>query len=330
MRRLCLAWPLLAALCASLGAAAPAAAATFVSRTSASGTPGPGGEHKDFAAGQAPVQAQSEHQGSRLVPYDPIPPSAPFESHTLVYSQATARADLGGVHLVARGRGLIEDAQPFYFSTFAAHATASGGFGDSFTINAPGTAGLLQGTAGFSVHALLSGAVQVAGSVDPAIPGNAEVYLSWTARMVVSDASGVLGDLSLSGGCSSLTSFNGGQLMCGGDALGMHFMNLSFSGGQTMSVSIEGEVRTSVFGTQGRGGMAQADGLADFGNTLAWGGFQNVQDAAGNPVAGFSALSASTGLNYATPFPSAIPEPSIWLLILVGLVGLARLGQRRR
>ena len=317
--RIAFAWPLMAALAA---AAPVAGAATFVARTTASGTPGPSGEQIHRAVGRAPVQTQSEHQGSRLVPYDPIPPTAPFESHTLVQSSATARADMGGIHLLARASGLLEDANPYYSSAFAAHATASGGIGDSFTIRAAGAPGLMQGTASFSVLALLSGVTQVAGSLDPAIPGNAEVYLSWTARMVVSGNSGILGDLSLSGGCNSLSSFNDGQFRCGGDLLGLHSMSLSFATGQTLSVDIEGEVRTSVFGGQSRGGMAQATGLADFGNTMAWGGIHDVRDALGNPVTGFSALSASTGFDYAKAFPSAVPEPSSWLLLLGGLAGL--------
>ena len=329
MRRITFALPLLAALAAALTAAAPASAADFVARTSASGTPGPSGEQKYFMSGKAPVEAQSEHQGSRLVPYDPIPDEAPFESHTLVYSKATARADMGGVHLLASARGLIEDAQPYYTSAFSSHAIASGGFGDSFTASAPGAVGMLQGTASFSVHALLSGAAEVAGSL-PANPGNGEVTLSWSARMVVSDNSGILGDLQFSGGCNSFTNVSGGLLRCGGDPLGLHAMSISFASGAILSVSIEGEVRASVFGAQGGGGMAQAVGLADFGHTLAWGGFQDVRDSLGTPVVGFAALSASTGFNYANPFPSAIPEPSTWLLMLCGLAGLARLGQRRR
>ncbi|WP_457417999.1 hypothetical protein [Roseateles sp. P5_E7] len=326
MRCIAFALPLLA----GLSAAVPACAADFVARTSASGSPSASGEQNYFASGKAPVEAQSEHQGSRLVPYDPIPAVAPFESHTLVHSLATARADMGGVHLLANASGLIEDAQPFYTSAFSAHAMASGGFGDSFTIVAPGAVGMLQGSAGFSVHALLSGAAQVAGSLDPSIPGNGEVTVSWTARMVVSGASGILGDVRLSGGCNSFTSVNDGLFRCGGDPLGQHSMSFSFASGETLSVSIEGEVRTSVFGAQGRGGMAQAVGLADFGHTMAWGGFQDVRDSLGNPVAGFTALSASTGFNYANSFPSAIPEPSAWLLMLCGLAGLTRLGQRRR
>jgi len=331
MRRIAFALPLLAALTAALFAAAPASAANFIARTSASGTPGPSGEERYFASGRAPVQAHSEHQGSRLVPYDPIPPVAPFESHTLAYSQATALADMNGIHLRADARGLIEDAKPFNTPGFSASATASAGLGDSITIGAPGAVGMLHATAAFSVHALLSGVTQVAGSMDPAIPGNAAVYLSWTARLVVSGDNGILGDLTLSGGCNSFTNVNDGLFKCGGDPLGLHSTtSFSFASGETLSVGIEGEVRLMVIGAQERGGMASASSVADFGNTMAWGGFQDVRDSLGNPVTGFTALSASTGFNYANPFPSAIPEPSTWLLMLCGLAGLARLGQRRR
>ena len=90
--------------------------------------------------------------------------------------------------MLARARGLVTDAQPFNGTSFAAHAKPSGGMGDSFTIGAAGAPGLMQATASFSVHTLLSGVAQVAGFVDPAISGNAEVYLSWTARMVVQTA----------------------------------------------------------------------------------------------------------------------------------------------
>ncbi|RZJ07206.1 MAG: PEP-CTERM sorting domain-containing protein [Rubrivivax sp.] len=237
---------------------------------------------------------------------------------------------MGGVHLLAGARGLVEDALPYYSSGFAAHAKASGGFGDSFVIGAPPAGGFITGSALFSVHALLSGVVGVAGSVDPALPGNAEVYVGWTARMVVRGASGTLGDISLSGGCNSFSNVKDGLFQCGGDALGLHAVSLSFAPGETLSISFEGEVSTSVFGTQSRGGMATAVSVADFGNTLAWGGFTNLHDASGNPVTGFSAVSASTGFDYAKPFASAVPEPATWWLLLCGIGGVAVLRQRRR
>ncbi len=315
-------------LLATLAATATTAgAATFVVRTVASGNPGPSGEQINRNGGQAPVEVQANHSGSRITPYDPIPPSAPFESHVRVSSQAWARADMGGVHLRATSSGLAEDAEPFYSASFSGRAVASGGFGDSFVIGAPGSAGVMSASVGFSAQGLLSGATSVAGSVNPTFPGTADATLEWSARMVVLDNLGTLSEISLSGACSSR---GGSALNCAGDTLGMHWLNLSFSAGQTLDLSIEGEVRANVFGGQYYGGMASADSQALFGNTLAWGGFRDVRDAANGAVAGFSAVSDSSGFDYAQPFASAVPEPSTWVLLLGGLVGLRLLRRRTR
>lgn len=59
------------------------------------------------------------------------------------------------------------------------------------------------------------------------------------------------------------------------------------------------------------------EGRIEFGNSLDWTGITNVTDAAGTPLASFSAISPDTGVNWGAAAP--IPEPAAWLLLLSGL-----------
>ena len=69
------------------------------------------------------------------------------------------------------------------------------------------------------------------------------------------------------------------------------------------------------------------DARIQFGNSLEWLGISDVTDAAGTPLASFSALSPGTGVDWgAVP---AVPEPAQWLTFACGL-GMVLLARARR
>ncbi len=68
---------------------------------------------------------------------------------------------------------------------------------------------------------------------------------------------------------------------------------------------------------------ASVSATADFGHTIAWGGFASVTSG-GNPVTGYT-VSSLSGFNYAAP----VPEPETWAMMLAGLGLLGGLTRRR-
>ncbi len=70
------------------------------------------------------------------------------------------------------------------------------------------------------------------------------------------------------------------------------------------------------------------DARIQFGNSLDWLGISNVTDAAGTPLASFSALSPATGVDWGAV--AAVPEPAQWLTFACGLGLLLLAGARRR
>lgn len=74
-------------------------------------------------------------------------------------------------------------------------------------------------------------------------------------------------------------------------------------------------------------GVFEADGVADLGNTIAWGGITELRDANGQLITDFSAISATSGFDYRNAYVSAVPIPAaVWLFGsgLLGLIGVAR------
>ncbi len=68
--------------------------------------------------------------------------------------------------------------------------------------------------------------------------------------------------------------------------------------------------------------LRTAEAYGQFGHTLRWGGVQQVLDASGQAVSGWTVRSES-GMDYAVANTAAVPEPSIWLLMLPGLAMVA-------
>ncbi len=78
------------------------------------------------------------------------------------------------------------------------------------------------------------------------------------------------------------------------------------------SLRTEIDLRTSTFS----GGFGtSADGIADYGHTLTWGGISGVFDSAGNAITTFTTTSAS-GFDYLQAPTSAVPAPAaVWLIV---------------
>ena len=62
---------------------------------------------------------------------------------------------------------------------------------------------------------------------------------------------------------------------------------------------------------------ANAAFSADIGHAIRWDGIVDVRDAIGTPITDFTALSATSGFDYAAPYP-AVPEPEEWAMLLLG------------
>lgn len=71
---------------------------------------------------------------------------------------------------------------------------------------------------------------------------------------------------------------------------------------------------------------AHADALFD--HTFAWGGVLALTDLAGTPITGYTAISASSGVDYALPYMSAVPEPGPAAMLAAGLLVLLWRGRR--
>jgi PEP-CTERM motif len=96
----------------------------------------------------------------------------------------------------------------------------------------------------------------------------------------------------------------------------LYFENVPFAFGQEISVTLKlgtvSAVRT--FGS----GNARAE--ADYGHTMTWSGLSNVRDSSGNLIPNFTAVSASSGFDFANV--AAVPEPSSAILIAFGMVSM--------
>lgn len=306
------------------GATGSAQAATFYSYASTSGNPGPSGNHIFLDSGSVPVESRSSHLGARNLLHD----SGLISSLATVNAEAFSRADMNGLHLKTQATGTLRDAQPYRSETFATSANARAAMGDSFVIQSLSPSAVWATTSmslGFSVDALMTGYAYVT-PLDPLNPGGGEGRSRWHADFVAyDDTAGMeLGRITLDQTCAMSTSYNFG---CFGDLPGTYVMNISAAFGHTLSISLNGETWASASGAEGRGGDVLAGGLADLSHTISWGGISNMRDENGQPITGFTAISASTGYDYVNAFPSAVPVPATaWLLGsgLLGLIGVAR------
>jgi len=98
----------------------------------------------------------------------------------------------------------------------------------------------------------------------------------------------------------------------------------------TIDITLGGDGDTSAFSAGGDNGGAPATSVVviDFGHTLTWAGVEDVRDAVGNPVTGFTALS-SAGADFRQAIAAPVPLPPSWLLSASAVLCAYRLRARR-
>lgn len=322
-------WALRLAAAATLASSGGAMAVTLLARTEASSLPGPGGFDMKSQYSFAPqaVELQSRRSGIRSLPDNAD--TGLMSAEALAWS----RTDLEGIHLRGLTSGAVLNGEPYGGGVFSAYAKASGAFADSFLLSSSaGSDMALSGLIGFRLDGLLSGQALREGSVMPDNLGNAEAWVSISARLLLSDSSGTIGELNLQRSCNMANgtpqapaSFN-----CSGDSLGLHLLPVTLHSNSTVWVDFQGEIRSSVIGAQTGGGNVIASAVIDLSHTISWGGILGLQTADGQALNDFSALSASSGLDYSKAFASSVPEPASPAMLLAGLLVLAGLQGRAR
>lgn len=316
-------WPgLVPAACvaaACLGTAGTAGAATFGARSYTKTYPPTADNTQSFSvSGAAPQTIASHSQGSLAM------------GGTQVDAVADARAvsDLGGLHLSIDATGSTLPSTTYDGATFSAQARASGSFSDRYFINAPNLAqgAFIYATAGFAVNGTLGGSIATSGTGwDPLFPPSGSSNASWTASLNVNGTRLFSGERT----CGTSLDANGlSPYNCLGDAFGVVWLPVVLVNGYDNSVSFDGEVRLSIFGTQGAGVAVLSQSFADLGHTIGWAGLRDVQDANGQAVT-MTAISASSGLSLFDPQVSAVPEPAAAWTWAAGLAAMAALVRRR-
>jgi len=311
-------WAAACVAAAGLGAAAAADAATFNARSYTKTLPPAADNTQSFnVSGAGPQTVSSQSQGSLAMGGTQVD----------VVANAHAVADHGGLHLDIDAIGSTLPSASFDQATFSAQARASGSFSDRYFINAPGLASgaTIYATAGFAVMGTLGGDIATTGvPVAPFLPSGG-ANASWTASLNINGDRVFSGErlCGMSLGDNGLSPYN-----CFGDNFGVFWMPVVLVNGFNNSMSFEGEVRLSIFGTQGLGVSVLSQSYADLGHTIGWAGLRDVRDANGQAVT-MTATSVTTGLSLFDPQVSPVPEPATAWTWAAGLAALVALSRRR-
>lgn len=199
---------------------------------------------------------------------------------------------------------------------------------DSFSLHAAGIASGARGTLTFSI--IMNGGLGGSGVVHG--QPTSEEKSQWTANFALSST--------LNGGSFGSATWHGGEYRNDADwrttgyitdlsvdgqpSLGAHQFTIPFAFDQAINLSMVVDVLAAA--SAGSSCSSVPDGvlcttntvtsMADFSHTVLWGGISSVKDANGQVVSQFSALSATSGFDYAA---SAVPEPGTGALFALGL-----------
>jgi len=214
-------------------------------------------------------------------------PGGPGQSVTIT-ADASARSNWGQQRIGVHAEALVSMSRPA--GLFHASATTMIHLTDEFNIEALNTGGLSVDSGTLTATMLVVGSLQSLAVATPTAVTGAR--LDFDLR--VGDSAPIVDTLLLTP--SSFASF----------AIPV-VINASWVSGQPILVDMTA-VATAVAEATGENGVQS---IAQFGNSLEWGGIQQVLDEQGMPVASFTALSPD-GVNWASP--AVVPLPAAaWL-----------------
>jgi len=257
---------------------------------------------------------------------------------------ARAWVSPGGLQLFAEAGG--SSAVIIGQMTGGGSANASGSFDDAFSLRVPGCSNPAvcgNGRKGFMSFAIaVEGSFGGSGSGIQDGPGTLAGWsgsAGWSADLRVNAgfiSSGNTDPTSASwtGGQSRSETNTSGPVNTGTGSFAVREFTVAFVFGQAINVHLAGSTNATSNNTAFVGspsGFANASSMSrfasDLSHTIAWSGISKVSDAAGRPLSGWTALSPTTGFDYAHAYVTAVPEPESWLM---GLCGVVALYSRRR
>lgn len=293
---------ILSALALGLSLASEAQAATFIASASASSR---------TQETQGPTDLKTVSGGAGVTTASGSLTDRTFEEGAQAASGSSATAGVGAVHAsstaVAASSGCCSSAR--------GSSVAFASYADSFVL---GSSTIAPGTFGVLSFDILANGVADGGGVGPAWAG----VSYWVARAIVNGtiyqtsfehrASGALGSTNT------------------GDDFGLYTFNANVVFGQPVSVQLL--VDTGAIAQVAPGGNS-AQFAADLSHTVSWEGIRSLT-VAGVEVTDFTAVSGDTGFDFARGYGAdggaAVPEPSIWAMLVLGFAGCGAVLRRRR
>ena len=297
-----------------LGAQTPAIGANYFGRTSAgSGTTQvPGPSDNDIYDATAPGSTSS----SSAITI--VGPTASMDAA----SSSFAGASPGAAHASAVARARAGNSIPGQASA-SSSASSSGDFRDVFALNAAsfaaGTQVLL--TFGVDVHGSFGGDGSIVGGNGPT--GGWAVEGFWRATTFVNANNFVQGQSLFrnSNGIVNTTGDGhfGTSLYTVNVLLGLNSVRLLADASASARVATDFSIAST----------DEAALVSDLGNAVGWGGIVALRTLDGTAITDFSAVSSSSGFDYAHAFSQPVPEPETYAMLLAGL-GLLGFSARRR
>ncbi len=246
------------------------------------------------------------------------------------FAQSWAQVDFGGVRLFTEAHTVsrLSDAP-----RVSAQSGALAGISDFFRLSAPGYANgaLFTVTAQVRVDgsAYATTTPSWNGFFQPDQGGASVFWDSWI-RVIDSGSRQNLVELRNRQDCVAFNSAGSAPRCESSGTNGIQTISFQIANnGALVQLDMRGSARSVASSNQVLTSV-QADGLADLGHTMAWGGIIALKDPSGAAVTDFSAASASSSFDYRNAHISAVPEPGAAGLWLAGVAALGGLVRRRR